>query len=210
MKFRIAASDKFLPCVTGGTSSSCILYSSCMIVFRYSGTSFSNICFLGNIPALHSLSIISRYARVSSSSLRFLVGSTSIVLLSISTITMIYLFPCFGSVGKCPVWSEKNVFLTSYMLMYKSRTLCPCSISVLGTSRGVRLGLVDLTCFLLVQMSFWRIVGFWVVYGYVAFSYHRPSYVYTFFDGFYPSLLVWIHAYCMHPLDVFFLGWQVV
>ena len=38
LKFRMATSAAFLWCVPGGTSSSCILYSSCIIVFRDSET----------------------------------------------------------------------------------------------------------------------------------------------------------------------------
>ena len=43
-------------------------------------------------------------------------GSTNIMLLSISTITMMYLFPCCDLVGNPPVWSKKIMFLTSYTL----------------------------------------------------------------------------------------------
>ena len=106
------------------------------------------MCFFGIIPALRSLIIIDLYAHVSSSSLRLLIGSTSIALLSVSTITMIYLLPCYERVGNYPVWSEKTLFLNSYTLMYTSRALCPFSVAVLGALRGVRLGLVDLTFFL--------------------------------------------------------------
>ena len=123
-------------------------FSSCIIDFRASDTSFSSMCFLGIIPDRRSLNIIVMYARMSSSSLKLLMGSTSIALLSISTITMMYLLPCCEHVGNCPVWLEKTVFLTSYTLMYMSRALCPWSVAVLGTSWGVRLGLVELTFFL--------------------------------------------------------------
>ena len=51
-------------------------------------------------------------------------------------------------VGNCPVWLENTVFLASYMLVYTSHALCPCSATVLDTLRGLRLGLVDLTFFL--------------------------------------------------------------
>ena len=118
------------------------------IVFRNSDTSLSNMCFLVIIPDLRSLSIIFQYARMSSSSLQFLMGLTSIALLSISAITMIYLFPCCECVGNCPIWSNNTAFLTLYTLAYTSCTLCPCSVHFLGTSRGVRLGLLDLTFFL--------------------------------------------------------------
>ena len=111
-------------------------------------TSLSSMCFFGIIPGRRSLNIISLYARVSSSSLHFLMHFTSIALLSISTITMIYLLPCCEHVGNCLIWSEKTMFLTSYMLVYTSHAFCPCSVTVLDTSRGVRSGLVDLTSFL--------------------------------------------------------------
>ena len=58
LKYLIATSVAFLWCAPGGTSSICILYSSCIIVFRASYTSLYNMCFLGIIPALRSLSII--------------------------------------------------------------------------------------------------------------------------------------------------------
>ena len=71
LKFRMENYAAFLRYLHDGTSSSCILYSSCIIVFRASDTSFSSICFLGIITARRSLNIIALYARVSSSSLRF-------------------------------------------------------------------------------------------------------------------------------------------
>ena len=148
MKFRMAASAAFLRCVPGGTSSSCILYSYCIIFFRAYDTSLSSMCFLGIIPTCCSLKIIVVYDHLSSSSLRFLMGSTSITLLSISAITMMYLFPRFERIGNCPVWSEKTLFLNFFTLVYTSRALCPCSVVILDTSRGVRLGLVELTFFL--------------------------------------------------------------
>ena len=66
LKFCMATSAAFLRCVPGGNNSSCILYSSCIIVFRASDTSFSSMCFLGIIPARRSLNIIALYSRVSS------------------------------------------------------------------------------------------------------------------------------------------------
>ena len=64
LKFRMATSAAFLLCAPGGTSSSCILYSYCIIVFRASETSLSSMCFLGIIPACRSLNIISLYVTV--------------------------------------------------------------------------------------------------------------------------------------------------
>ena len=109
----------------------------------------SIICFLGIIPACSSLNIIALYARVSSSYLWSFMGSTSIALLSISTITMMYLLPRCEHVGNCTVWSENTLFLTSYTLMYMSRAFFPWSVAVFGTSRGICLGLVDLIFFLI-------------------------------------------------------------
>ena len=83
LKFRMATSDAFLWCVPGGTSSSCILYSSFIIFLWYSDTSLSSMRFLGIIPARFSLNIIVLYARVSSLFLQFLMGLTSIALMSI-------------------------------------------------------------------------------------------------------------------------------
>ena len=148
LKFRMATSAEFLRCVPCGISSSFIFYSSCIIVFRASDTSLSSMCFLGIIPDHCSLNIIALYARMSSSSLRLFMGSTSITLLSISTIIMMYLLPRCDHVGNCPVWLENTVLRTSYTLVYMSHALCPWSVSILGTLRGVRLGLVDLTFFL--------------------------------------------------------------
>ena len=59
-------------------------------------------------------------------------------------------------------------------------------------------------------MAFWRLVGLWVISGNVSFGQHWPSYVVTRFYGFYPHLLDWISADCVHPFDGFLFGWQVV
>ena len=91
LKFCMATSAEFLWCVPGVTRSNCTFYSSCIIFFRGSYTSLSSICFLGIIPDCRSLNIIALYARVSSSYLRLFMGSTSIALLYISTIPMMYL-----------------------------------------------------------------------------------------------------------------------
>ena len=142
-----------------------MLYSSCIIIFRDSDPSFSSICFLGIIPARRSLNIIAMYAHVISSSLQFFMGSTSITLLSISTITMMYLLPRCECVESCPVWSDNTVFLNFYMLVYTSRALFPCSVDFLGTSRGVLLGLLDLKSFLIgsdvLLASHWSLGNIW-------------------------------------------------
>ena len=148
LKLLMATSAAFLRWLPGGTSTVCILYSTCIIVFRDSDTSLSKMCFLGIISARRNLNIIVWYALVSSVSLRLLMGLTSIELLLISTMTMMYLFPLCKRVGNCPIWWDKTVFLTSYMLVYTSCTLRPRSVDVLGTSRGESFGLVYLTFFL--------------------------------------------------------------
>ena len=88
-------------------------------------------------------------------------GLTSIALLSISTITMVYLLPHCERVGNYPVCLDKSVFLTSYTLVYISCTLCPCSVTVLNTSRGVRSGLVDLIGSDVLLMSRWSLGNIW-------------------------------------------------
>ena len=85
---------------------------------------------------------------MSYTSLRLLMVFISIALLSISTITMMYLFPRCERVGNFHVWTEKTLFLASYTLVYMSCNLRPRSVAALGTSRGVRLGLAELTFFL--------------------------------------------------------------
>ena len=61
---------------------------------------------------------------------------------------MMYLLPCCELVGNFPVCLENKLFLTSYTLVYMSRAFFPWSVAVLGTSRVMRLGLVDLNFFL--------------------------------------------------------------
>ena len=123
---------------------------------------------------------------------------------------MMYLFPSCKRVGKCPVYPEKTVFLSSYMLLYTLCTFRPRSVAVLSTSRRVRLGLVDLTFFFI--DSDVPLVSRWFLGSifHVAFIQHWPSYVVTFFDGLDPCGFDWISADCMHPLDGFFCVWKVV
>ena len=165
LKFHMNTSAAFSRCVPGGTRSSYILYSSCIIVFKASDISLSSMCFFGIIPALRRLRIMYLYAHVSSSSLWFLMGLTSIALLSIFPNTMVYLLPCCECIGNCPVWLDKTVFLTLYKLVYTSCALCPCSVAILGTLRGVRLGLVDLKFFLIgsdvLLESRWSLGSIW-------------------------------------------------
>ena len=63
-------------------------------------------------------------------------GSTKIELLSISTMTIMYLLPCWDRVGNRPVCLENIVLHMSYTCMNTSRTFLPMSCDVLGSSRG--------------------------------------------------------------------------
>ena len=69
------------------------------MVFIAVDTSFSRIYFWGMMLACFSRSIVERYDLVISASVRFLMVSTRIALLSISTMTMIYLLTCLDLVG---------------------------------------------------------------------------------------------------------------
>ena len=108
----MATSAEFLQCQLGGTSTSyiCILYSSYIISLRDSDISLSKMCFLGIIPNSRNRNIIARYSFVRSTSLRFCRGLTRIALLSISTMTKMYLFPRCERVGSCPVLSVSYFF----------------------------------------------------------------------------------------------------
>ncbi len=52
-----------------------------------------------------------------SASLQLFMGSTRMALVLISTITMIYLWPCCDHVGNWPVWLENMVSCTLYVLV---------------------------------------------------------------------------------------------
>ena len=70
-----------------------------MMVFIAVDTSLSRIYFWGMMLACFSRNIVERYDLVISASVRFLMVSTRIALLSISTMTMIYLLTCLDLVG---------------------------------------------------------------------------------------------------------------
>ena len=59
-------------------------------------------------------------------------------------------------------------------------------------------------------MYFRRLGGLWVLFFHVAFSNHWPSYVVPCFDGLDPYEFDWVFADRVHPLDVFFCGWNFV
>ena len=146
-----------VPAVTawGGASSTDILHSSLMIVFVASDTSLSRMCFFGTMPARCNRVINTLYAWASLWSLLLVMGLTKITLLSISTMTMMFLLPCWDCVGNRPVWSKHTGSHSSYTRVNTSHTFLPVSCDVVGSSRGdcdvcshvVGLGLVDCTFF---------------------------------------------------------------
>ena len=111
LKFRMATSAAFLLWHPGGTNSICILHVSLMCSFMFSEISLSRTCLMGTTPALRNRVISASYARIISASFLLVIGSTRIALLSISTITMMYLLPRCDLVGNCPVWSVNMVSL---------------------------------------------------------------------------------------------------
>jgi hypothetical protein len=78
----------------------------------------------------------------------FFMGSTRMVLLSISTITMMYLLPQRDQMGNWPVWLENMVLRTMYVWVYMSRTFLPWRREVLHVFNGAALTLVDRMFFL--------------------------------------------------------------
>ena len=88
----------------GGT----ILRAQCchIRVFVIYEHSFSRMWHYGVILVYLILFRRIRYALCISVSVLFFIGATSVVLLFISTITMMYLYPCWEWKGKRPVWSE--------------------------------------------------------------------------------------------------------
>ena len=102
---------------TGGTYSMSNLHVSHMWFFMFSDTSLSKKCFLGTMPACFSHSRSALYTRVISSSLQLFMGSTRMVLLSISTMTMMCLLPHCKCVGNQPVSLENMVLCTLYVLV---------------------------------------------------------------------------------------------
>jgi hypothetical protein len=81
-------------------------------------------------------------------SLWFFMGSTRMALLSISTITMMYLSPQRDRMKNWPVWLEYMVSRTMYVWVYTLRNFLPWRWEVSHVSSGVALTLVDCTFFL--------------------------------------------------------------
>ena len=89
-------------------------------------------------------------------------GVTRTALMPISTITMMYLYPCFEWKGKHPVRLEYVVFFASYTLMYTSPSFFHWRLLASIVGSGMVFGFVDLTFF-----RAWLIwpLGFSVVSG---------------------------------------------
>jgi hypothetical protein len=117
LKLRMATSAEFSQWHHGGTNSMSNLCVSRIWVFMFLDTLLLRTCFFGTMPAQFSHWRSASYARIISASLRLFMGSTRMALLSISTITMIYLLPCCDCVGNWPVWSENMVLHTLYILV---------------------------------------------------------------------------------------------
>ena len=145
----------FLRWQPGGTSSIAILYSPVIIVFIASDTLLSRMCFFGTILACSNRVVNTQYALASLWSFLLLIGSTKIALLSISTMTIMYLLPHWDCVGNQPVWLENTVSCMSYTCVNTSCTFMPVSCDVFSSSRGdcvgcshvVGLAFVDRTFF---------------------------------------------------------------
>ncbi len=104
--------------------------------------------FLGTMPARlsHSRSVL--YARIILASLQFFMGLTRMVLLSICTMTMMYLLLQRDQMGNWPVRSENMVLHTIYVWVYRSRTFFPWRWKVSHVSNGDTLTLVYHSFFL--------------------------------------------------------------
>jgi hypothetical protein len=111
-------------------------------------TSLSRTCFLGTMPAHLSWSRSAFYARIILSSLQFFMGSTRMVLLLISTMTMMYLLPRRYWMENWPVWLENVVSCTMYVWVYTLHTFLLWRWEVSHVSRGVAFTLVVRTFFL--------------------------------------------------------------
>ncbi len=133
---------------TGGTNSMSSLHVSRMWFFMFSDTSLSRTCFLGTMPARFSWSRSSLYARIILVSLQLFMGMTRMALLSISTITMMYLLPWKDPMENWPVWSENMVLRTMYVWVYMLRTYLPRRWKVSHVSNSATFALVGCTFFL--------------------------------------------------------------
>ncbi len=117
LKLCMATSAAFRRWHPSGTNSMSNLCVSWMWFFMFLDTLLSRTCFFGTMPAHFSHWRSASYARIISASLQLFMGSTRMALLSISTITMIYLLPRCNCVGNWPVWLENMVLRTLYVLV---------------------------------------------------------------------------------------------
>ena len=109
LKFWMATSAALRLWLPGWTSSISMLYSSHMSSFRFAEILLSSTCLRGWMLVCLRRYISFLYACIISGSLRLDIGLTSMPLLSMSTMIMMYLLPDRERVGNCPVWSEKMV-----------------------------------------------------------------------------------------------------
>jgi hypothetical protein len=84
-------------------------------------------------------------------------GSTKIALQSISTMTIMYLLPCWDHVGKRPVWLENTVLCMSYTCVNTSHTFLPVSCDVLVSLRGDCVGCSHVVDLAFVDRKFFRV-----------------------------------------------------
>ena len=115
----------------------------CIRVFMISEHLLSRMWHCGVIPVSLIILRRMRYALFIAVSVMFCIDVTSVALLLISTMTMIYLYPCWEWKGERPVWSEYVLCFASYNLKHISRAIFPRSIVMFVPGSGVALGLVE-------------------------------------------------------------------
>ena len=131
-----------------GTNSMSNLCVSRMWYFMFSETLLSSTCFFETMPTCYSRWRSASYARIISASLQLFMGLTRMALLLISTITMMYLLPCYTHIGNWLVWLENMVSCTLYILVYTSPTFFPWIWEVLHVLIGRGFSLVERMFFL--------------------------------------------------------------
>ncbi len=117
LKLCMATSAAFHRWRPGNTNSMSNLCVSQMWFFMFLDTLLSRTCFFGTMPTRFSHWRSVSYACIISTYLQLFMGSLRMALLSISTITMIYLLPCCNCIGNWPVWLENMVLHTLYVLV---------------------------------------------------------------------------------------------
>ena len=130
------------------------VFDDCFIA---SDTLLSRMCFFGTILACCRRVINTRYALMSLWPFLLLMGSTKIALLSILTMSIMYLLPHWDCVGNHPVWSENTVSRMSYTHVNTSRTFLLVSCDVLGSSRGDCVGCSHVVGLAFVGCRFFRV-----------------------------------------------------